>query len=184
MKRKTTLSDIIIGAITVTNIVFLIPFVITIFLNSNATLLCISIFLILLEIELFLLFFIPNWKLLLLLKKNIIVDKPIRFSHFLFFIPFFFIGACISIWSVSKFYREIQVIFNDYRMGVFRSFLKGKFPGWITYSTDSDPIGFTAEIIYRCFFAGLWGFLLELGILIITVSFIFIIRPRLGKTYK
>lgn len=181
MKRNTPLSSKLLGIITITMIIFLVPLVATLFLNASASLLCVSVFIILLEIEFLFLCFIPNWKLLTLLKRNA-WNKQIRLPHFLASVPFFIIGGYVSLWSVGKFCQEIAAVLKDYRMGTFEYYYQGKFPGWVTYSMSHDPVEFIAEIIFRCFFAGLWGFLLELGMLMITVAFAFIIRPIFRKT--
>ena len=181
MKRKTTLSDTLLGIITITMIIFLVPLVVACLLNASASLLCISIFILLLETEFLFLCFIPNWKLLSLLKRNA-EDKQVRVSHFLASVPFFLIGGYVSAWAVSNLYQEINAVFRDHKAGVFKYYYQGKFPGWVTYSMDRDPAEFIAEIILRYFFAGLWGFVLEFGVLIITIAFVFIIRPAFRKT--
>lgn len=111
-------------------------------------------------------------------------DKEVRLNYFLTTIPLFLIGGFVSLWSASKLYLETIAAFKDYRAGTLTYYCKGKFPGWITYSIESDYVEFTAETILRLFFAGLWGFLLEFGILLITVAFAFIIRPTFRNTQK
>lgn len=180
MKRSAALSNRILGMITVAMLICLVPLVAAIFLNSSASQLCISIFLILLEIEFLFLCFIPGWKLLVLLKRNT-MDEQLRFSHFLTSVPFFFIGGFVSIGSVMKLYQETDTVLKDYKAGAFIYYYQGKFPGWVTYSMDKDHVEFTAEIVLRYFFAGLWGFLLELGILMLIIAFILMIRPALRK---
>lgn len=180
MKRRAALSNRVLGVITIAMLIYLFPLVAAIFLNSSASQLCISIFLILLEIEFLFICSIPSWKLLILLKRNT-MDKQLRFSHFLTSVPFFFIGGFISIGSALKLYQEINAVLKDYRTGAFTYYYQGKFPGWVTYSMDKDHVEFTAEIMLRYFFAVLWGFSLELGILMIIIAFILMIRPALRK---
>ncbi|MCE4065820.1 hypothetical protein LXM63_12000 [Chryseobacterium gleum] len=183
MKRKSVLSNSVLGIISVSMMVLLIPMVAAVFINTSASSLCISVFLILLEIEFLFLCFIPNWKLLIFLRGNI-RDKEVRLNYFLTTIPLFLIGGFVSLWSASKLYLETIAAFKDYRAGTLTYYCKGKFPGWVTYSIESDYVEFTAEIILRLFFAGLWGYLLEFGILMITVAFAFIIRPTFRNTQK
>lgn len=85
----------------------------------------------------------------------------------------------MTVCSASNLYQEIGSVFKDYRVGIFT--YQGEFPDWITYNKDTDPAEFTAEIILRCFIAGLWGLLLEFGILIITLTSVFIIRSDFRK---
>lgn len=180
MKRRAALSNRVLGVITIAMLICLVPLVATIFLNPGASQLCISIFLILLEIEFLFVCFIPVWKLLILLKRNT-MDKQLRFSHFLTSVPFFFIGGFVSIWSVLKLYQETNTVLKDYKAGAFTYYYQGKFPGWVTYSIDNDHVEFTDEIMLRYFLAGLWGFSLELGILMLILAFILMIRPALRK---
>ncbi|WP_374464580.1 hypothetical protein [Chryseobacterium sp.] len=181
MKRKPISTNRLLGIITISMMTLLVPLVAMVFINTSASLLCISVFLILLEIEFLFLCFIPNWKLLILLKRNI-PDKQLRLTHFLAAIPFFLVGGYATLWSASKIYLETNAISRDYRAGIFKSYYEGKSPVWFTYSIESDYAEFTAEIILRYFFTGLWGFLLEFGILLITVAFAFIIRPIFRNT--
>ncbi|MEF9476669.1 hypothetical protein OWR28_01910 [Chryseobacterium sp. 1B4] len=176
MKRSIRLSCIALGVAAVTLIMSLALFVGTAFFDTSTSLLCISVFLVLIEIEFLLLCFIPIWKLFALLKKNS-KDKQIRLAHFLAAIPLFLIGGYVSLWSASKLYLKANAVFRDYRAGTFTYYYEEKFPVWVTYSMDRDYAEFTSEIIFRYFIAGLWGFLLEFGILLITAAFAFIIRP-------
>ncbi|MBO9692097.1 hypothetical protein [Chryseobacterium sp.] len=176
MKRSIRLSCIALGVAAVTLIMSLALLLGTVFFDTSTSLLCISVFLVLIEIEFLLLCFIPIWKLLALLKKNS-TGEQFRLAHFLAAIPFFLIGGYLSLWSVSKLYLKANAILKDYRAGIFTYCYQGKFQGWVTYSMDRDYVEFTSEIIFRYFVAGLWGFLLEFGILLITATFAFIIRP-------
>ncbi|WP_114819335.1 hypothetical protein [Chryseobacterium sp. KLBC 52] len=181
MRRNMTLSNIALGIITITMMISLVPLAGIILFDSSVSLLCTSFFLIFLEIEFFILCFIPNWKLFTLLKGNI-TNKQFRLTHFLTAIPFLLIGGYMSWWSASKLYLEIKAVLKDYRAGIFTYYEEGKCPDWVTYSINSDDAEFTADAIMRCFFAGSWGFLLEFGILLITVAFAFIIRPTFRNT--
>lgn len=181
MRRNIRLSNIAFGIITVTMMISLVPLAGTVLFDSSISMLCTSVFLIFLEIEFFILCFIPNWKLLILLKRSI-TDKQLKLTHFLAAIPFFLIGGYVSWWSASKLYLEANAVLKDYRAGVFTYYEEGKSPDRVTYSMDTDNVEFTAEVIMRCFFAGSWGFLLEFGILLITVAFAFIIRPAFRNT--
>lgn len=180
MKRNIGLSDTIFCISTIAMLIFLVPLVASIFFNASESLLCISIFLILIEIEFLFLGFIPIWKLIILLMRNT-TDGQIRSSYFLVALPFFLIGEGVTIWSASNFCQEIATVFYDYIIGMFTHYHQGKVPGWTTYKMTTDRAEFTAEMILRCFFAGLWGFLLEFGILMITVAFAFIIRTDFRK---
>ncbi|WP_227943286.1 hypothetical protein [Chryseobacterium sp. X308] len=178
MKRNTGLSEIILCVNTIAMFVFSVPLVAAIFFNASDFLLCISIFLILIEIEFLILGFIPIWKLLVLSKRNI-TNQQIKLSSFLISLPFILIGIYVTGCSASNFYQEIGAVFKDYRAGIFT--YQEEFPVWMTYNKDTNPAEFTAEIILRCFITGLWGLLLEFGILIITVPSVFIIRPDFRK---
>ncbi|WP_333596880.1 hypothetical protein [Chryseobacterium flavum] len=180
VKRNTGLSDTILRVNTIAMFVFLIPLVAAIFFNGSKSLLCISIFLILIEIEFLFLGFITIWKLLILLKRSI-MNQQIKLSYFLVFLAFILIGGYVAMFSISNIYQEIDTVLKDYRVGGFTYYYKGKFPGWITYNRETDSSEFTAEIILRYFSAGLWGFLLELGILMITSAFVIFVRPTLRK---
>lgn len=115
MKRKSV-SNSVLGIISVSMMVLLIPMVAAVFINTSASSLCISVFLILLEIEFLFLCFIPNWKLLIFLRGNI-RDKEVRLNYFLTTIPLFLIGGFVSLWSASKLYLETIAAFKDYRAG-------------------------------------------------------------------
>ncbi len=118
VKRNTGLSDTILRVNTIAMFVFLIPLVAAIFFNGSKSLLCISFFLILIEIEFLFLGFIPIWKLLILLKRSI-MNQQIKLSYFLVFLAFILIGGYLAMFSISNIYQEIDTVLKDYRVGGF-----------------------------------------------------------------
>jgi len=91
------------------------------------------------------------------------------------------IGGCLSVWCAMNLYEEMNVIFNDYKMGIFSDYHPGKSSAWITYHLDTDPEAFKIQIIYRFLWAVLWIFPLQLGMVIIILAFRMIIKLSMRK---
>ncbi|MDP9961986.1 hypothetical protein J2T04_003914 [Chryseobacterium lathyri] len=182
MKKNTNCSNRVGLTLTVTIIIFFILFLFTsLFYTSNVSLLYLSFFLALLEARLLFLFLNPNRSICNVLKNNVIIDKQTMFLYVVLFFSFIAIGGVLSIWCAMNLYKEMNIILNGYRMGIFSDYHQGKPSAWITYNLNTDPVGFKVQIIYRFFWACLWAFPLKLGVVIIILAFRMIIKLSMRK---